>query len=97
MDGRPHGIQMTQFGVVRGRSSTAASIWCRKSRRFRKKRSCWFAEVRQRVKSTDTLSVRSSSLEFVIVRRQLHVTSLLNPKRCKSSQLSVDVRKPFKS
>ena len=48
--------QMTQFWVVHRRSSTAASFWCRKSRRFRKAL-CWFAEVRQSMKSTNTLSV----------------------------------------
>ena len=61
MDGREDGIQMTQFRVVRKRSWTSAILWWGMwwgiSPRFRKKREYLFAEVRQRVKSTDTLSV----------------------------------------
>ena len=49
------------FRVVCRRPWPAASFWCRKwcrkSLRFRKNRAYWFAEVRQRAKSTDTLSV----------------------------------------
>ena len=84
MDGRPDGIQMTHFRVVRRRSSTAASFWCRKwcrkTRRFRKKRSCWFAEVRQGLESTDTLSVRSSPPKFAKFRGQLQWKFLSDPK-----------------
>ena len=67
MDGRPDGIQMTQFRVVSRRSSTAGSFWCRKSQRFRKKCWCSFAEVHQGLESTDTLYVLTTSSEVSAV------------------------------
>ena len=65
MDGRADEIQMIQFRVVRKRSWTSAILWWGMwwgiSRRFRKISSCWFAEVRQGLESTFTLSVPRTS------------------------------------
>ena len=64
MDGRPDGIEMIQFRLVRKRSWTAAILWWGISRQFRKISSCWFAEVRQSMNSTAPspfVAVRQSS------------------------------------
>ena len=80
MDGRADEIQMIQFRVVRKRSWTSAILWWGISRRFRKISSCWFAEVRQSMKSTNTLSVRSSPSMFAKFRGQLQGRFLSDPK-----------------